>query len=127
MSSKPPVFKKTDFPYLDLDRINGQPTIDQTVKIYKQIKQNASRVTTTLAGGQHGYLPLALTLEQWERVPHVEAFDHPQNPDPFASRAYRVASAKIAIDRICWEQRLQNYNMCPKSGGDHAKQTQRRL
>ena len=113
MTSQIPDFKKSHFPYPELERIHGQPTIHQIVlRVYKQLKQNASSVPTTLRGGQHGYLPLVLTNEQWNNIPTVEEFRRPVNPGPFAPRAGRATNAEVAIDKARWEHRVTDYNTC---------------
>ena len=112
MSSQLPDYKKTYFPYPDLDRIHGQPTIHQLVKVFKQLKQNAASVSTSLAGGQHGFLPLVLTEEQWRNIPNSVAFDRPANPGPFQPRQGRATNAEIALDKARWEARKQEYNTC---------------
>ena len=105
--------RKTHFPHPELDRIHGQPTIDQTFKLYKQIKQNASSVRTSLGGGQHGFLAIVLTNQQWNSIPNVANFDRPTNPGPFQPpQQNRVTNADIALAKSRWETRLQNYNNC---------------
>ena len=61
MTSSTPDFRKTHFPHPDLDRVHGQPSIDQIVKIFRQLKQNAASVQTNLGGGQHGLMNDSLT------------------------------------------------------------------
>ena len=58
MKMPTPDFRKTHSPHPELDRDHGQPTIDQIVEIYKQLKQNAANIPTALGGGQHGFPPL---------------------------------------------------------------------
>ena len=58
-----PDYKEKFFEIKVLDKIHGQPTIDNIVKLLRQVKRNAQRVPTTLGGGQLGYLAL-LTGEQ---------------------------------------------------------------
>ena len=117
MNSSPPDCKKTHFPYPELDKIHRQPAIDQILKIYKQIKQNAASVPTTLAGGQHGFLSLVLTTEQWNNIQNVQPFERRENPGPFAPRAGRVTNAELAIDKSRWENCVQNYNNCQNLEG----------
>ena len=106
-------YRKTHFPNPELDRIHGQPTIDQIVKIYKQLKQNASSVQTTLGGGQHGFLPLVITRQQWNQIPNVVEFARPQHPGPFqAPQSTRTTNTELAVAKSRWEQRLHNYNTC---------------
>ena len=112
MAPQPLDYKKTYFPYPDLDRIHGQPTIHQLVKVFKQLKTNAASVPTSLAGGQHGFLPLVLTEEQWRNIPNSVAFDRPANPGPFQPRQGRATNAEIALDKARWEERKQEYNTC---------------
>ena len=112
MSSRLPDFKQTHFPYPELERIHGQPTLQQIVKVYKQLKENAVSVPTTLAGGQHGYLPLVLTEAQWKAVPDVEDFSRPGNPGAFLPRPGRATNADIAVDKARWEQRVSGYQTC---------------
>ena len=43
MNSPTPDFHETHFPHPELDRVHGQPTIDRTLKVYKQLKQNTEQ------------------------------------------------------------------------------------
>ena len=99
ITSQPPDFKQSHFLYPELECVHGQPTIHQIAKVYKQLKQNAASVPTTLAGAQNGYLPLVLTEEQWRNITNVEDFRRPGNPGPFLPRQGRTTNAKIAVDR----------------------------
>ena len=111
-SSRLPDFKQSYFPYQELDRIHGQPTLHQIVKIYKQLKENAASVPTTLAGGQHGYLSLVLSDQQWMAIPNAVPFIRPVNPGPFLPRPGRATNADIAQDKARWKQRVADYNIC---------------
>ena len=110
--SRLPDFKQSYFPYQELDRIHGQPTLHQIVKIYKQMKENAASVPTTLAGGQHGYFPLVLSDQQWMAIPNAVPFNRPVNPGPFLPRPGRATNADIAQEKARWEQRVADYNFC---------------
>ena len=43
-----------------LTKVTGLPTIDTILEVFRQLKQNAQSVPTTLGGGQFGYLFLVL-------------------------------------------------------------------
>ena len=42
--------------------------IDGILRVTKQLKQNVASVSTTLVGGQRGYLVLILSDEQWKNI-----------------------------------------------------------
>ena len=112
MTSSTPDFRKTHFPHPDLDRVHGQPSIDQIDKIFRQLKQNAASVRTNLGGGQHGFLPLVLTNQQWTSIPNTQEFVRPTNPGPFQPPQNRPTNSEIALAKSRWETRLQNYINC---------------
>ena len=71
MSTATPDFRKTYFPHPELERVHGQPTIDNIIRLHQQLKQNAASVPCNLGGGQHGFLPLVITNTQWNAIPTV--------------------------------------------------------
>ena len=121
MPSCLPDFKQTHFPYLELERIHGQPTLNQIVKVYKQLKQHASSVPTSLAGDQHGYQPLVLTNDQWRTIPCVEEFCHPVNPGPFLPHPCRATNKDIAVDKARWEQCVAEYHRLANTQKQHSR------
>ena len=76
-------YKSTYFEYKVLDKIHGQPTVNNLLTLFRQLKRNAQCVTCTLGGGQLGYLGLILTTEAYEKIPQAEPFIRPTNPGPF--------------------------------------------
>ena len=76
-------YKATYFEYKTLDKIYGQPTVNNLLTLFRQLKRNAQCVTCTLGGGQLGYLGLILTQEAYEKIPQAETFIRPKNPGPF--------------------------------------------
>ena len=76
-------YKTTYFEYEVLHKIHGQPTVDNLLTLFCQLKQNAQCVTCILGGGQLGYLGLILPTKAYEKIPNAEPFVHPKNPDPF--------------------------------------------
>ena len=76
-------YKATYFKYKTLDKIHGQPTVDNLLMLFRQLKRNIQCVTCVLSSGQLGYLRLILTQEAYENIPQAETFVHPKNPGPF--------------------------------------------
>ena len=76
-------YKATYFEYKILEKIHGQPTVDNLLTLFRQLKRNAQCVTCALGGGQLGYLGLILSSEAYEEIPNSEPFVRPTNPGPF--------------------------------------------
>ena len=76
-------YKTTYFEYKELERIHGQPTVDNLLTLFRQLKRNAQCVTCALGGGQLGYLGLILSEEAYTQIPQAEPFVRPKNPGPF--------------------------------------------
>ena len=76
-------YKTTYFEYKELERIHGQPTVDNLLTLFRQLKRNAQCVTCALGGGQLGYLGLILSEEAYIQMPQAEPFVRPKNPGPF--------------------------------------------
>ena len=49
--SKLPNYVNEYFEYKTLTNINGRPTLDKLILVFKQLKRTAQRVPTTLGGG----------------------------------------------------------------------------
>ena len=60
-----PNYRETLFDYPDLTPIHGVPTYDTLKLMTNQLKANARTVHTPLGGGQHGYMGLLLTGQQY--------------------------------------------------------------
>ena len=59
-------YKAAYFEYKELDKIQGQPTVDNLLTLFCQLKRNAQCVPCVLGGGQLGYLGLILSEEAYE-------------------------------------------------------------
>lgn len=109
MTNSTPDFRKTHFPHPDLERIHGPPTIEQILRLHRQLKQNAASVPCNLGGAQHGFLPLVITEAQWLSIPNVIPFERPLDPGPFTLQPARQTNAEVAMAKARWEQRKANY------------------
>ena len=71
------------FQYKELDRIRNQPTLDSLINLLRQVKINAQSVTTTLGGGQLGYLALVISETDYNTIPNSRPFVRPTHPGVF--------------------------------------------
>ena len=62
------------FEHKHLDKIHGEPTITNIVKLLKQSKRNAQGVPTSLGVGQLGYLSFYFTTAEYLNIPGAAPF-----------------------------------------------------
>ena len=74
-------YRNIFFEFPELDRITGEPNADSLIKLRKQLKSNASSVTSNLGGGLHGHLGLVLNPVEYALVTQVP-FLAPVHPGP---------------------------------------------
>ena len=72
-------YQETLFTYPDLTPIHGEPTYKTLKVLHNQLKANARAVCTNLRGGNHGYLALILSPEQYAKVSSTP-FVSPEHP-----------------------------------------------
>ena len=71
MSSRPVNYAKTYFLHLTLTLIQGEPEYSIFKILKKELKDNASRVTSDLEGGGHDHHGLALTPHEYSIISAV--------------------------------------------------------
>ena len=71
------------FEYKELQKIVGEPTLDTILLLHRQVKRNAQSVSTTLGGGQLGFLTLVIPEETYNSIPTSEPFIRPTDPGKF--------------------------------------------
>ena len=76
-------YKTSHFQYPTLDKINGEPTLDTLLTLFKQLKINAQNVPTKLGGGQLGYLALVIPTKDYDVIPNSVPFTRPKDPGVF--------------------------------------------
>ena len=76
-------YKTTYFEYKELNEVHGQPTVDNLLTLFRQLKRNAQCISCSLSGGQLGYLGLLLTSEAYAQIPNAAEFVRPTDPGPF--------------------------------------------
>ena len=74
-----PNYRETLFTYPDLTPIHGEPSYETLKVLHNQLKANARAVRTSLGGGQHGYLVLVVSQEQYAIVSSTP-FIRPEHP-----------------------------------------------
>ena len=62
------------FKYKTPTPIRGEPTHKSLKKLMTELRANASSVETDLGGGNHGYLALVLSDEEYATIPNTEPF-----------------------------------------------------
>ena len=91
-------FKSTYFQHPSLTKIYGEPTYQSLQKLYKEIKANATTVTSLLGGGLNGYLGLVVTDVAYARTVANDPFVRPAHPGVLTiadtATQYQIAIAK---------------------------------
>ena len=75
---------KDAFPYPTIHKVPGRPNYDTIAAVHTKLKANAASVHSTLGGGAHGLLGLALQPGTYT-VLTGQMFIPPQNPGPSAN------------------------------------------
>lgn len=72
-------YADTYFQFPVLTKIHGEPSFESLRVLHDEIKANALAVTSTLGGGQHGHLGLALSNTDYARISNVP-YTRPPHP-----------------------------------------------
>ena len=100
------------FEYKELTRILGKSTTDALIIIFKQLKRNAQKFTTTLGGGLLGYLALVLDTPIFMAIPNVSAFVRPTHPGAFIAEGRNLILTGIAEQKAQHDENLRLYFEC---------------
>ena len=73
-------YRSTFFPFKNLTRIVGEPTLVSLLTLRDQIKANAASVHTTLGGGIHGHLGLVVTPTVYVTIQNTVLYVRPVLP-----------------------------------------------
>jgi len=103
-------YKTTNFEYKSLDKIHGAPTIDSLLRIFRQLKRNAQYVTTTLGGGQLGYLGLILSDDAYKAIPNSAPFV--RSVDPGLLIITTSKKDDTVQQQVDHNETKHNYNEC---------------
>ena len=71
------------FQYKELTPIQGTPTLESILLLFRQLKRNAQCIPTKLGGGQLGYLGLILDEAIYTNIPGATRFIRPTDPGIF--------------------------------------------
>ena len=75
-------YRNIFFEFPELDRIAGEPNADALIKLKKQLKANASSVTSNLGDGLHSHLGLMILNPVDYALISQIPFDAPVHPGP---------------------------------------------
>lgn len=106
-----PNYRDTIFEYADLTVIHGEPTYETLKAMVNQLKANARAVRTTLGGGQHGYLGLVLSAQQYAILAPATPFTRPLHPGPLVLPPYQLPHVTQQAQSQHTEQ-VRLYNEC---------------
>ena len=106
-----PNYRDTIFEYTDLTSIHGEPTYETLKTLVNQLKANARAVRTTLGGGQHGYLGLVLSPQQYNIVAPCTPFIRPPHPGPLVIPPYQLPHV-TQLAQFQHTEQLRLYNKC---------------
>ena len=73
-------YKVTCFKHPEVQKIYGEPTLDQLLDLHSNIKANFMTVHASLGGGQHGHLGLTCQAEKFSEILDTEPYVRPENP-----------------------------------------------
>ena len=73
-------FRDLYFEHKDLTRIIGEPTFSTLHLMILELKANASSVSSTLGGGQHGYIGVILSPVTYATLAPMQPFVPPIHP-----------------------------------------------
>ena len=120
-SNSIPNYRTTVFEYVDLTAIHGEPTYESLQTMLNQLKANARSVRTVLGGGQHGYLGLLLSREQYEVLAPGTPFVTPAHPGQLVVPPFQLPHLTHQIISTHSEQ-VRLYNECYHVGQALRKQ-----
>ena len=75
-------YQSSYFKYKTPTPIRGVPTYKALKRLKMELQANASSVETDLGGGNHGYLGLVLTDQEYNTIPNTAPFVPPNYPPP---------------------------------------------
>ena len=110
-SSAIPNYRETIFEYSDLTIIHGEPTYETLTTLANQLKANARSVRTPLGGGNHGYLGLVLSPQQYAILAPNTPFVRPAHPGPLVIQAFQLPHVTHQEQSHHAEQ-VRLYNEC---------------
>ena len=99
------------FPNSTLPRIEGRParaSIDDTVKA---LQQNASSVSSELAGGSHGHLALTMHAAVYAILTGGAAFAVPQNPGAIPLIPPNLPADQVRVLQATHEEALRIWRL----------------
>ena len=75
-------YASTYFPHSTPTPIRGEPDYKSLKKFENELRSNANSVDSDLGGGNHGYLGLVLSEQEYNRICPDTPFEAPEFPGP---------------------------------------------
>ena len=81
--------------------IRGKPTNKALKRLKLECQANSSSVEYDLGGGNHGYLFLMLTDEEFDSMPNTRPVDPPNYPGPLVTPATATHVEALELKERC--------------------------
>jgi len=98
-------YQSSYFKYKIPTPIRGLPIYSVLKHLKTELQANASSVETNLGRGNHGYLGLVLTDEEYNSIPDTQPFEPPTYPPPLVIPATATAIKALQIKEQHNEQK----------------------
>ena len=98
-------YQSSYFKYKTPTPIRGLPTYSALKRLKTELQANASSVETNLGRGNHGYLGLVLTDEEYNSIPDTQPFEPPTYPPPLVIPVTATAIEALQIKEQHNEQK----------------------
>jgi len=108
LQDKPINYREVYFTHTTLYTINGNPTYTYIQHLYKQVKDNAVSVPSTLGGGRHGHLGLTTNTATNTRIASTPYVRQEAQHLLWANNTGRPA--QIAHDRRTYNIAVASYH-----------------
>jgi hypothetical protein len=100
---------RSSFPHPSISNINGEPNREEITRIHRLLKGNCASVPSTLGGGNHGLLGLAINPNTYQQVVGV-AFVLPNNPGATPNIPANATQAQIGVATRLFDQQYKTYH-----------------
>ena len=98
------------FPHESFDPVPKQPTFKDIHRLRQQVMTNAGSITTTLGGGQHGYIGMFMDNAEYTAISNGgEQFNIPEHPGEQGNAPAGLTAPQIANRNHTYDQRVKTF------------------
>ena len=111
MSERHVDYANTCFHYPVPTKIEGEPSYSTLTTLKKELQANASSVDSDLGGGDHGFLGLVLSDEDYAKIPNTQPFVAPTYPNALVIPSTATAVEALSL-REQHKERINKHREC---------------